>query len=55
MAYSRAGLAGVIAALITVAVIAANVSRAADDRVLCGEERWTVKTLQDRPCCAPPA
>jgi hypothetical protein len=53
MAHSRAGLVGVMAALITVAVIAANVSRAADDRVLCGEERWTVKTLQDRPVLRP--
>src|SRR6478736_6193678 len=53
MAHPRAGLAGVVVALVTVAVIAASTSRAAGNRALCGVERWTLKTLQDRPVLRP--
>lgn len=38
-----------VALLATVAASVAAPARAAPTRLLCGTERWTVKTLQDRP------
>jgi hypothetical protein len=49
-------LAFVIAALTTVAVgywAGATSSRAAGTQISCGVERWSVKTLQDRPLLRP--
>jgi hypothetical protein len=49
-------LAVAVAILLTVswtATLPAAASRDAHARVLCGEERWTVKTLQDRPHLLP--
>ena len=49
----------VVAAALVIAALALSASTAADARValhareLCGVERWTVKTLQDRPHLLP--
>src|SRR6476620_9159119 len=53
MADHRAGLAGVAVAFVAVTAIGASTSSARSNRVACGEERWTVKTLQDRPVLRP--
>jgi len=43
----------VAAALAAAAAATAQKSDAADSRIACGSERWTVKTLQDRPALRP--
>lgn len=45
-------IAGVVAALATSAGLSARTSRASTSAA-CGVERWTVKTLQDRPRLLP--
>jgi hypothetical protein len=42
-----------VAGLATVAASTAGASVQHDARILCGVERWTVKTLQDRPILIP--
>jgi hypothetical protein len=48
-----AALSLIMAAALAAAMVPAQGARAADARVLCGTERWTVKTLQDRPSLLP--
>jgi hypothetical protein len=45
--------AAAILAVVVLACFAANTSSARPTRALCGDERWTVKTLQDRPRLLP--
>jgi hypothetical protein len=45
--------AAAILAAFVLAGLVANTSSARPARALCGEERWTVKTLQDRPQLLP--
>ena len=48
-----AALSLIMVAALAAAMVPAPGARAADARVLCGTERWTVKTLQDRPSLLP--
>jgi hypothetical protein len=53
MSAAAYGLAGVIAASLVVSTAPAGADVGAPTRSLCGTERWTVKTLQDRPTLLP--
>jgi hypothetical protein len=53
MPFHRAGLVCIAVAIVAVAAIAAGTSSASSRRIACGVERWTVKTLQDKPILRP--
>jgi hypothetical protein len=58
MAMNRVRAFAVIALVLALSLVGSAVcaprSGAGTDRALCGIERWTVKTLQDRPRLLPP-